>query len=565
MKVAHKFLVFAIALALLSLPFNLVPALAKVKDIKIRGYITAFTSPTSFEVEDYRITRDESVQLEFENATAGNLFKPEDLRIGTLIELKGMYNEETGELKARSLKIDLKQFRTLNVTTVLDRKPAELEKADGNKWRGVVLADGRRLRIEPDTQVFFKLNKTEKKESEQQAKELKKQEALQSKAGKKSDSKEGPDDGDAADGDDDAALAQASPTPPPPKPDDTDETSATEEAIGAGPLTSLADIGPGVIMTYEGKEQPNGSVLTSKVTFVRNEQEKGEKRLWKGLKVKEKASDFTSGKPGELRVGSDKYKVLPNQEVQDYVKRIGQSLIPAYQRSLPSDDPNKIPFQFAVIMRKGFNASAYPNGVVIIHDDVFKIIENEAQLAAILSHEIAHATQEHVYRQLQHNKKRRQAIAIAAIFAAAMGYYGISNVLDLVNVAMVSGYGRTMENQSDRLGLQYMTDAGYDPRESPRVWKLVTKKQGNMPTFFWSTHDSNAERRSFQMLTIRNSFSSFDFSQLRKGDEEFDRIARLAYEANPKNKKTIKVTAGQGSANTNNRLISTVAERRPHD
>jgi hypothetical protein len=89
-----------------------------------------------------------------------------------------------------------------------------------------------------------------------------------------------------------------------------------------------------------------------------------------------------------------------------------------------------------------------------------------------------------------------------------------------------------------------MTDAGYDPRESPRVWKLVTKKHGDMPTnFFWSSHDSNTERRSFQMLTIRNSLSHLDFSRLKKSDEEFQRIAELAYQANPKNKKRIKVTS----------------------
>jgi Peptidase family M48 len=555
MKPAYKFLALAICLALLSQTFNSIPVSAKDKEIKIRGYITAFTSPTSFEVEDYRITRDESVQLEFENETAGSYFKYEDLRIGTLIELKGMYNEETGELKAKSLKIDLKQFRTLNVTTVLDRKPAELENAGGDKWRGVVLADGRRLRIEPYTQVFFKLNKTEKKESEQQAKALKKQEALKAKSkGKgqdeagtqsatteeKDEFRDAPEEKDVSDANETAYAQQAS-TPPPPKPDDDDETSAAEEAVGSGPLTSLSEIGPGVVMTYEGKEQTDGSVLTSKVTFVRNEQEKGEKNLWKQLKIKEKPSDFTSGKPGELKVGGDKYKILPNQEVQDYVNRIGQSLIPAYQRGLPEGDPNKIPFRFTVIVKKGFNASAYPNGVVIIHDDLFKVIENEAQLAAVLGHEIAHATQEHTYRQLEHNKKRRKALAIASLFAAGMGYYSISNVLDMVNVAMVRGYGRTMENQSDRVGLQYMTDAGYDPRESPRVWKLVTKKQGDTPTFFWSSHDSNAERRSFQMLTIRNTFSSLDFSQLRKGEEEYQRIAELAYQANPKNKKKIKV------------------------
>jgi hypothetical protein len=541
MKVISRLLVCVIALALLNSALASRGAWAKTKEIKIRGYITAFASPTSFEVEDYRITRDESVQLEFENATAGTLFKPEDLRIGTLIELKGLYNDETGELKAKSLKIDLKQFRSLNVTTILEKKPAQLEKTEGAKWRGVILADGRILRIEPDTQVFFKLNKTEKKESEQNAKELKKQEALKAKEEKDSE-KETTQDPKGGDDDESSASAQATATPAPPKPDDSDETTATEEAVGAGPLTSLADIGPGVVMTYEGREQADGSVLTSKVIFVRNEQEKGEKSLWKELKIREKGSDFTNGKPGELKVGSLKYKVLPNQEVQEYVKRVGESLIPAYQRSLADDDPNKIPFRFTVIMKKGVNAFALPNGAIIIHDDVLKVIENEAQLASILGHEIAHATQEHTYRQLEHNKKRRKALGIASLFAAGMGYYGISNVLDLVNAAMVNGYSRTMENQSDRIGLQYMVDAGYDPREGPRVWKLVAMKEGDMPTnFFWSGHDSHSERRSFQMFTIRNSFSGLDFSSLKKGEEEFKRIAELAYKANPKNKKVIKV------------------------
>jgi Zn-dependent protease with chaperone function len=548
MKFLQKLLIVTLGLALLC-PAVPRTASAKVKEIKIRGYITSLTSPTSFEVEDYRITRDESVQLEFENQIAGALFKPEDLRIGTLIELKGMYNDETGELKATKLKIDLKQFRTLNVTAILDRRPAELNKVEGGKWRGVVIADGRRIRVEPDTQVFFKLNKTEKKESEKQAKELRKQEASKEKAeAAKPDTakaetdkteKEDSDEADAPESETDTAPAA---TPPPAKPDDDDETSAADEAVGAGPLTSLADIGPGVIMTYEGKEQPDSTVLVSKVTFVKNEQEKGERDLWKKLKIKEKPSNFLEGKPGELKVGSDKYKILPNQEVQDYANRIGQSLIPAYQRNLPEGDPNKIPFKFVVIVRKGFNAAAYPNGVIIIHDDVFKIVENEAQFASILGHEIAHATQEHTYRQLQHNKKRRKALAIAALFAAGMGYYAISNVLDMVNAAMVNGYSRTMENQADRVGLQYMTDAGYDPRESPRLWKLVTKKHGDMPTnFFWSSHDSKTERRSFLMLTIRNSLSNMDFTRLNKGDEEFQRIAELAYQANPKNKKKIKV------------------------
>lgn len=511
------------------------PTAARTKDVKIRGYITELSSPTSFEVEDYRVTRDESVRIEVENASPDLSFKPEDLRVGALVEIKGALNEETNEVKARQVKIDLKQFRKFNVTTVLDRKPVELEKVDGDKWRGMIIADGRRIRVEPETQVFFKFNKTEKKEAEQKSKELKQQQALQAREETKKDQAAAPTSTTSATPAADKSVTSA-------KPDDDEEITASEAAVGATPLSSLADIGPGVVMTYEGTEQSDGSVVTTKVTFVRNEHEKGERSLWKELKIKEKPSDFTSGNPGELKVGGQKYKVLPNQEAQDYVRRIGERLIPAYQKNLPEGDPNKLAFRFTVVIAKGFNASAYPHGVIIIHDDVFKILENEAQLASVLAHEIAHATQEHSYRQLEHNKKRRKALLIASLFAAGMGYYGISNVLDLVNVAMVNGYNRTMENQADRVGLQYLADAGYDLREAPRVWKLTTKKYGDMPTFFWSSHDSGAERRSFQMLTIRNTFSELDFSALNKGDDsEFKRIAELAYNANRKNKK--KITA----------------------
>src|SRR5262249_38338807 len=136
-----------------------------LKEKKIRGYITAFTSPTSFEIEDYKVTRDESIELELDNKSSDPDFKPEDLRIGTLVEIRGLFNEETNELMATKMKIDLKQFRTLSVTAILDRKPTELQQTEGEKWQGALLADGRLVRIASDTSVLFKLNKIEKKEA----------------------------------------------------------------------------------------------------------------------------------------------------------------------------------------------------------------------------------------------------------------------------------------------------------------------------------------------------------------------------------------------------------------
>jgi predicted Zn-dependent protease len=332
----------------------------------------------------------------------------------------------------------------------------------------------------------------------------------------------------------DAAKPDAAAQPAGEGDDDEDET-------GLQPLRTLKDVGVGMKMTYEGTEQPDGTVLASLVEFVRNEKEKGEESLWKQLKIKEKPFNFEAGKPGELKVGGAKYKVLPNREVQDYVARLGESLIPEYQRALPADDPQKIPFRFTVIIQKGFNAGAYPNGVVVINSGAFEVLENEAQLAAVIGHEIAHATQEHTYRRMQKHKKKRTALAIGALFAAGMGYGLAADLLQLTLAAMVNGHGRTMENQADRVGMEYMVAAGYDPREAPRVWKLVAKKQGDGGTnFFWSSHDSASERRSFQMVQIRNVFSDLDHSALKKNEEQYQKIAALVKDAAAKKRK-IKV------------------------
>jgi Zn-dependent protease with chaperone function len=515
MRTLQRFLALPLCLLVL---FSFSPVAftqKKLKELKIRGYITEFHSSTSFEIEDYRITRDESLVLEFENQNPEVSFQQSDLRIGTLVEIGGLYNEETNELKATKMKVDLEQFRQLDVTTILDRKPLELEATEYG-WRGLVVADGRRVRIEPEAKVRFELNKAQKKKTKEEEKAEREKEKPKKVDWTKMSSSKGDD-----------AWA-------------TGDRYVDKEEFPL--LTSLSDIGPGTVMTYHGREQADGSVLATRVEFRRNEMEKGERELWRQIKVREEPFNLDSGKPGELKVASDKYKVLPSQEVQDYVNWLGNRLIPQYQKDLPRSHPQKIDFQFRVVKEKGFNAGAYPTGMIVIHSDVFDLLENEAQLAAVMSHEIAHATQEHTYRQMQHNKKRRMAMKIGSLVARGMGYYSISSILEIVNTAMVQGYGRTLENQSDRLALQYMADAGYDLREAPRVWKLVAMDRGDHPTFYWSSHDSASERRSFMMVTIRNSFAGLDLSALSKNEAQFLRMAKLVREAENKKRK-IKVVS----------------------
>jgi hypothetical protein len=472
------------------------------KEIKIHGYVTNVISPTQFEIEDYRITRDLSLILELEKEEKEEpiQFHPEDIRVGTELEIKGEYDEKSGELHAKSIKVFLDEYKKIKRTALVERQPVLKQTSEG--WEGTFFADGQNIQVGPSTKVFFKPNKSESKAIKQRAKQEKH-----------------------------AAEHQQS-----------TQAATAESADDLQLLESLDQIGPNTFLTYEGIRQPDGSIAAARLEFVRNEVEKGESRLWRDLEPKVKESEFVQAKPGELKIRNvGKFKLLPSQEVQAYVQQLGESLVPTFQKDMPASDPNKIHFRFYVVDEKQPNASALPNGVVIVHSSLFGVLENEAQLAAVLGHEITHTVEKHVWRQLQYHKKKLMALRIGGAVAAGMGAYGIRDVTNLVEGAVRNGYSRSLENQADREGLQNMFAAGYDPREAPNVWKQMTKRYGDHPTnLFWSGHDSNTVRRSYLMAELRNNYSAADFSTLRKDNDEFAKVASAANDAS-KNKKKVKV------------------------
>ena len=83
--------------------FCLADMLCFAKDFKVHGFVTAVNSPNSFDIDDYKITRDNTLSLEIEKEEGDDAlasFKPEDIRVGTELEIKGDFNDATGELRA---------------------------------------------------------------------------------------------------------------------------------------------------------------------------------------------------------------------------------------------------------------------------------------------------------------------------------------------------------------------------------------------------------------------------------------------------------------------------------
>ena len=174
------------------------------------------------------------------------------------------------------------------------------------------------------------------------------------------------------------------------------------------------------------------------------------------------------------------------------------------------------------------NAFALANGTVVLYSGMLMMLENEAQLAAVLGHEIAHAVQEHTYRQSQYHKKALMALRIGAAVGAAYGGRAVADLANLTEAAIRNGYSRSLENQADRIGTEYMLAAGYDPREAARVWKVMALKSGDHATnFFWSTHDNHTTRRSYLMSELKTNYDGIDFESYKRDDRRFTETASM--------------------------------------
>jgi predicted Zn-dependent protease len=148
-----------------------------------------------------------------------------------------------------------------------------------------------------------------------------------------------------------------------------------------------------------------------------------------------------------------------------------------------------------VVRESSLNAFALPNGAIYIHTGFLARMENEAQLATLLGHEMAHATHRHALRE------RRKLENVSAIYAAITlgGAAG-----GLFTIASVTGYSRDLEREADGEGFRRMVAAGYEPSEAPELFRILERwlrETGARDPYFFSSHPKVVDRiESFQAL-----------------------------------------------------------------
>jgi predicted Zn-dependent protease len=159
--------------------------------------------------------------------------------------------------------------------------------------------------------------------------------------------------------------------------------------------------------------------------------------------------------------------VYPDPELAAYVDQIGQRVARVSHRP-------ELNYRFTVIDSPTVNAFALPGGYVYITRGMLAYLNSEAELAAVLGHEIGHVTARHSVRQ--HSASTATNIA-GTIFGAATGVPGSQDLFNVFGEAMLSGYGRKQELESDRLGAQYLARSGYDPQAMLEVIGVLKNQE----------------------------------------------------------------------------------------
>ena len=226
--------------------------------------------------------------------------------------------------------------------------------------------------------------------------------------------------------------------------------------------------------------------------------------------------EFRQGKKVQGRM-----KLLAERSVQEYVSHLGDSLIPEGAKGTRKP----IEFRFFVVEDPEINAESLPDGTLLINTGLLGALENEAQLAFVLSHEMAHVLQVHYRREVEETRGSRVGLTIAGVASSLfIGNAGL--FLAEVGIASsVNGHQRELENQADRLGLQNVIEHGYDPREAPNFSRIIISRYGNRTTSkLWSNHDSSVIRGSFLTVQLMREYPQGQWDAARKNAKAFQNM-----------------------------------------
>ena len=225
-----------------------------------------------------------------------------------------------------------------------------------------------------------------------------------------------------------------------------------------------------------------------------------------------------TGRKQNLMVSDGEMLSLSTQQYQEFmktaklstdatktamVKRVGQNLANAVVSYLNANgmqnDVQNYKWQFNLVADKQANAWCMPGGLIVVYEGLLPITQDEASLAIVLGHEIAHAVARHSAEQMSQQIKQQYGVQGVSAVASILGIG--SNTISLGQAMASAGlnlanlkYSRNHESEADYMGLIFAAMAGYNPEAAVTFWQRMASASTNNTSEFLSDHPSDATR-----------------------------------------------------------------------
>ena len=233
-------------------------------------------------------------------------------------------------------------------------------------------------------------------------------------------------------------------------------------------------------------------------------------------------TDIKIGKQYAMMVEQNA-KLIQDPVVTEYVNRIGQNLV--------RNSDAKVPFTIKVIDSDEINAFALPGGFFYVNSGLILAADEEAELAGVMAHEIAHVCARHATREMTRANYAQIATTPLMFVITSWGMYEATNIaLGLALPMAFMKFSRGFESEADYLGLQYMYKAGYDPQAFVSFFEKIQAREKQKPGTLskaFASHPPTPDRIAKSEAEIKDLLPAR--SQYVVDTSEFDSVkARLA-------------------------------------
>ncbi|MBV8630415.1 MAG: hypothetical protein JOZ83_05790 [Silvibacterium sp.] len=300
-------------------------------------------------------------------------------------------------------------------------------------------------------------------------------------------------------------------------------TPDTEVTLPAA-VTDPAALPPNSWVKYKADWHINGKLVASQIAFCSFGRSDKEQKFAKSSDFRIDPPDYDKGTPGKVHFVAHTMTILADRQLADHVTKIGESLVPDWQKKLADNDPEKVHFRFYIL--ESSKTLKYPvsdeAGTVLVPANMLARLKNDAQLAALIAADVGAAIGEYYYQTL----RERQAVEAFTWGGLATPFVG-----PIVASQASSDYWEAQMEHEYRVGMACMAAAEYDMRQAPEAIRQIEERH---PEEDEAKGTPPPRLAAYVEFIYATTYGRTDWSGKQVGESEYGQLLATLKTVDPK-------------------------------